>query len=316
MLKTAAAGKVISDVLLPDRIPRNRAARLKRNLRHGLQIVDAASSRKGREHMFNSIKSWLARDDDRQADRRELETEAKQFKLPSEALPQAFKYLFFAGLAFLNYRLFAHAVPGSWGVATGVMAMMAEGLALYCAHNFSRSADYFRWALGISGVVLMAFSLVHGTFSILDLIGAADISETVREYSRLVAFPLLAGLFGLAVIAITMTHPKNIVRLKQALSHTRVAVGRAEAASELEIMRAQSAVEDAKLDRLKERSRREGEYLGEVQKLITIEERKRAMISHISDPALREALAREMGISPPQAPPTYSDGYQNGRSLD
>jgi hypothetical protein len=62
----------------------------------------------------------------------------------------------------------------------------------------------------------MAFSLVHGTFSILDLIGVAEISEAVRAYSRLVAFPLLAGLLGLAVIAISMTHPKNIVRLRQA----------------------------------------------------------------------------------------------------
>jgi hypothetical protein len=58
-----------------------------------------------------------------------------------------------------------------------------------------------------------------------------------------VAFPLLAELLGLSVVAITMTHPKNIVRLKQALAHTRIVVGRAEAASERALMRAQSAVE-------------------------------------------------------------------------
>jgi hypothetical protein len=50
-----------------------------------------------------------------------------------------------------------------------------------------------------------------------------------------------------------MTHPKNIVRLRQALAHRRIVIGRAEAASELELMRAQSVVEQARLNRFKER---------------------------------------------------------------
>jgi hypothetical protein len=122
-----------------------------------------------------------------------LEAEARQFRLPSETLPQIFKYLFFVGLAFLNYRLFAHAVPGAWGQATGCVAVMAEAIALYSTHNYSRSSGLFRLSLGVAGVLLMAFSLIHGTFSILDLIGVADISDAVRYYSRVVAFPLLAG---------------------------------------------------------------------------------------------------------------------------
>src|SRR5262245_23975276 len=142
--------------------------------------------------MFDSIRNWLTRTDRHEADKRALEAEAKQFRLPSETLPQAFKYVFFAGLGFLNYRLFAHAVPGAWGQATGCVAVMAEAIALYSSHNFSRSSGLFRASLGLAGGLLMAFSLVHGTFSILDLIGAADISEAVRDYSRLVAFPLLA----------------------------------------------------------------------------------------------------------------------------
>jgi len=257
--------------------------------------------------MFDSIRNWLGRSDRQQADARELEAEARQFKLPSEAMPQIFKYTFFAGLAFLNYRLFAHAVPGAWGQATGYVAVMAEAIALYATHNFSRSASWFRLSLGVFGGLLMAFSLVHGTFSILDLIGIADISEAVRYYSRVVAFPLLAVLLGLSVVAITMTHPKNIVRLKQALAHMSVAIGRAHAASELELMRAQSVVDQAKLDMFKEKSQREGQYLSEIQKLIAIEERKRAMVAAISDPALRESLARELGIEAPRDVTVYTD---------
>jgi hypothetical protein len=145
-------------------------------------------------------------------------------------------------------------------------------------------------------------------------IGVADISETVRYYSRVVAFALIARLIGVSVIAITMTHLKNIVQLKQAIAHMRVVIGRAEAASELELMRAQSAVDQARLDRFKERSRRESEYLGEVQKLISIEERKRAMVAQISDLALREAVARELRLDrvhsalrgPPRFPSSVS----------
>jgi hypothetical protein len=261
--------------------------------------------------MFNSIRTWLNRADQHQASLRELEAEARQFRLPSEALPQIFKYLFFAGLAFLNYRLFAHAVPGLWGQATGVVACMAEAIALYATHNFSRSAGAFRAALGCSGSLLMGFSLVHGTFSILDVIGVPGVAGAVRWYSQMVAFPLLAGLIGLAVIALAMTHPKNIVRLRQALAHTRIAVGRAEAASELELMRAQAVIEQARLENFRERSRREGEYLAEVAKLVAVEERKRALVAGISDPQLREALARELGIG--SAAAARRSGFVNGQ---
>jgi hypothetical protein len=249
--------------------------------------------------MFDSIKTWLDRADGHQSGARELEAEAKQFKLPSEALPQVFKYLFFAGLGLLNYRLFAHSVPGAWGVATGIVAMMSETIALYCSHNFSRAAGLFRASLGLSGMLLMAFSLIHGTASILDMSGVASITPAVQWYSHVVAFPLLSGLVGLSVVAITMTHPQNIVRLRQAAAHMGIVTARAEAASELELMRATSIIEQARLDRFKERSRREAEYLGQLQQYVIIEEKKRAMIAGISDPELRASLAREMGIKPP-----------------
>ncbi|HKC85934.1 MAG TPA: hypothetical protein VKG02_08180, partial [Blastocatellia bacterium] len=241
--------------------------------------------------MFDSIRNWLTRADRHQADRQALEAEAKTFKLPSEAIPQACKYLLFSGLAFFNFRLFAHVVPGFWGRATGAVAIMAEAIALYSSHNFSRSSGFFRWALGASGLVFMAFCVAHGTFSFFDLIGVAEISEAVRFYSHRVAFPLLAGLLVVSVVVLTMAHPKNVIRLKQALAHTAIVTGRAKAASELELMRAQSVLDQARLDQQRERTRREAEYLAEVEKLIAVEERKRQMVYAISDPALRESLA-------------------------
>src|SRR5262245_63284178 len=98
--------------------------------------------------MFDSIRNFLSRTDRHQADRNALESEAKQFKLPSETLPQVLKYIFFTGLAALKFRLFAEAVPGAWGTATGIVAMLAECLALYSLHYFSRSAGLLHLSLG------------------------------------------------------------------------------------------------------------------------------------------------------------------------
>src|SRR5262245_18406471 len=124
---------------------------------------------------------------------------------------------------------------------------MAEAIALYSIHNFSRSAGVFRFYLGASGCVLMAFTVVLGRFSFLDLVRVASLSARIEYYSHVVAFPLLAALLGVSVVAITMTHPTYIIRLKQALAHMAIVTGRAQAASELELMRAQSILDQARL---------------------------------------------------------------------
>jgi len=176
------------------------------------------------------------------------------------------------------------------------VAVIAEAIALYSLHYFSRSAGLFRMALGASGFLLMAFSLAHGTCSIFDTIGVLEVSDVVRLYARIVAFPLLAGLVGVSVIALTMTHPKNIIRLKQAAAHTRIAIGKAETASELELMRSQSVLDRAKRDQHRERIKFEEEELADLQRLIAVEERKAELVARISNLQLRESVARELGI--------------------
>lgn len=262
--------------------------------------------------MFDSIKNIFNRGDSRKAEMSKLEAEASQFKLPSEWFPQACKILFFIGLAFLNYRLFAEVVPGAWGTATGIVAMLSEALAVYCSHYFSRAAGWFRLSLGLCGCLLMIFALIHGTFSIFDLIGVWEFGEDIEFYSRVVAFPLLAGLIGLTVLALTMTHPNNIVRLKEALAHTRIAVGRAEAASDVRLMRTRSVIDDARLEHQREKTRRESEYLTELREYVSIEQEKRRLVQGIPDPDLRQALAREMGITDPghyEDPPRNRPGF-------
>jgi hypothetical protein len=161
----------------------------------------------------------------------------------------------------------------------------------------------------------MAFSLIHGTFSVLDLIGVADVTESIQYYSHVVAFPLLSALVGVSVVAITMTHPNNIVRLKQALSHMRAAIGRAEAASDLALIRAESIVGQAKLNNLKEKNRLEQASLIEVRKLIKIEEEKREMLLEIENPDLRAAMWREMGMHGDPPAPAQWPAESPGKDL-
>jgi len=245
--------------------------------------------------MFQSVKNYFEKTEGKHAEIKKLEGEADQFKLPSEGFPQVLKVIFFIGLACLNYRLFAHSIPGLWGQATGVVACMCEGLALYCLYYFSRSAGAFRLALGACGGVLMLFSLIHGTFSILDLMHISTLGATIKSYSH-VAFPVLAGLLGLSLIAITMSHPNSLVRLREALAHTKIVQSRAEAASDLKLMRTSGVIEDARLEHRQEQVKRQSAYLNTLKQYIGIEQEKRNLIASIPDPRLRQELAQEIGM--------------------
>lgn len=256
--------------------------------------------------MFRSVKEYLNKDESRSAEIGKLAAESRQFKLPSETLITVFKWLFFGGLAFLNYRLFAEVVPGAWGVATGIVAMMSEALAIYCSHYFSRAAGLFRAALGLCGSLLIAFSLIHGTFSILDLIGVWEYGESIEFYSRVIAFPLLAALIGLSVIALTMTHPNNLIRLKEALAHTEIAQARAGAASRVRLMQEESIVQDAELAHQRAKTERRAEQIKTLKENVNLELEMRQYVRTIPDRDLQQSLAREMGFAI-EAPPTQAE---------
>jgi hypothetical protein len=251
--------------------------------------------------MFASLKEWMNRQDSHDATMAEIEQEAKKFKIPGEGLPQAFKYIFFIGLAILNVRLFAHIVPGGWGYLVGLFAIMGEAMALYCAHYFSRTDGPLQLVLGIVGGALMIFSLVHGLASLFDMIGVVEfgLNGTVATYSRVFAAPILGVILLVGSVLITLTHPKNIIRLKQAAAHMRVAIGRAEVASEMEVAKQQAILDNSKLERYRQKNRHEADLLEEVRATIQGEQRKKEMLAQIDDPEMREKFARDLGVKLP-----------------
>lgn len=271
-----------------------------------------------------SVKDYFNRTETNRSERRKLEAEAKQFKIPSEWFPQFCKYAFFFGLALLNLRLFMSTVPGIRGFFIGCVAIVSEALALYSLHNFSRSTGLFRLVLGCTFLALMIFAITHAYFSFIDMIGVYELSESTHDYARHYAFPILATLIGLCTTAICLTHPKNIVRLKQAESHTQAATARAEAASKLETLKVTSLTNAAELDYLRDKNAHEEEYVRELARHIEAAKGKMKLLSEIPDPALREAMAHDMGIDPKRlassnahsSPPPRtweSDYYSDGK---
>lgn len=253
---------------------------------------------------MKSIREYFSKSENHEQDRADLTNEAKEFKTPGEWFPQLLKVIFFIGLGAMNVRLFHRLVPGAWGYAIGSVAVMAEALALYSSHNFSRAAGAFRLALGASGAVLMTFTVAHSIFSFFDLIGVNSfLSADVHGYAQHYAFPLLAALLGLAAIAITMTHPKNVVRLTQAKAHSEILTARAQAASKLEIMRSQATVDRAESEYVDERTALKEQQLIQLARQVRVMQAQVDIVAAIPDPKLREQIAREMGIDPASLPP-------------
>lgn len=250
------------------------------------------------------ISEYFQRFNQREQDERDLTSEAKQFKTPSEFFPKAVKVAFFIGLALLNVRLFHKLVPGNWGYAIGACAALAEGLAFYCLHNFSRAAGWFRLCLGLCGSALAAFTLGHSVFSFFDMIGVPVFAGIdVHGYAQHYAFPILAVLLGGSAVALSMTHPKNLIRLVQAQAHTDIVVNRAQAASKLEITRAQSIIDNAELERERERAELEEKRLDLLQRTINAQNRRLRMLAGVENAEMRDAIARDMGIDPATLPP-------------
>jgi hypothetical protein len=248
-------------------------------------------------NMFDTIRRYFDRGDTREAEMRKLRAEASQFKLPSETFIKLCKFLFFAGLAFLNFRLFNEIVPGLFGTATGIVAMLAEALAIYCHHYFSRASSWFRYALGGCGLALISFSITHATFSIFDLIGVYEYGADIQFYSRVVAFPLLAGLIGISVLVLSLTHPNNVIRMKESFLHTDVAIKRASAASQSQLMDTQTTLDNIHMEFLNERSRRDAAQVTTLANYIQTRNQITELLASIPDERLRAELAQGMGVS-------------------
>lgn len=246
--------------------------------------------------MFFSLDKLFGRKEAEQKEMDELRENAKSFRLPGILIPEMVKYGVFLTTAVFSMGLFLITLPGWRGALVSVAAVGSEALVLYCYSALPRSAGGFRRSLAITGVLLSLLALIHSTLAVIHFtIGRLD-SQIFNAYAHHVAFPLLMTCMAIGSIAIGFTHPRKVVQLAQAEAHTRMAVSQAETASRLVLIDANKVLSRAQIEEQRAKTEHESLLLDELEKQIRVEERKIARVAAISNPALREQLARELNV--------------------
>ena len=250
----------------------------------------------------------------------QLTREAESYKLAGVLPAQIAKYAMLVLLGIFNASLFLRAVPGWRGYATAALALTVEFLAAYCIHSFIRTTGAHKWALGISGFVLLAFSITHAGFSYQQ--ATVGLSAAVEFYAHHVALPLMVGLVTVASVGIYLSHWSARISQEQAATQVTIAQSRARLVGESAQLRDENEIERARLAHLREKIRLGNEYVAELESFASMRERERQALARIKDPDIRAELANAMGIkadeSKPQGPVMLrqdfnADGKGNGK---
>lgn len=249
---------------------------------------------------FSAISKLFTREQQNNQRGQQLQDEAANFKLATDGgFPSVVKYGLFLLFGYYNARLFITTVPGWEGWLTAAFALASEGLALYCIHNFTRSAGLHKAMLALFGLLLTLFSVTHATISFFALENHAQLSEGIQFYAQRVAFPLLFGLLLVAVLTLRFTHWNARIAAEQALAQVKIASSRARLVAESAAMRDEAQLGRERLAQMDEQIRLDGECVGKLKQRLQIKEQERQLIASISDPALREQMALELGITLP-----------------
>jgi hypothetical protein len=264
--------------------------------------------------MFGRIYDFL--NSNREKARQRYKQAIQQFKLaPAKGFPYYVKFGLFGLFGYYNVKLFLYTVPGWEGWLTAVFALGLEIQALYCIRNYVRSAGQHKVALGVCGAALTLFSFAHATLSFFKVEQNRRWAETIEWYSRDVAFPLLFMLLFVSSLWIFLSHWKQKVAQEQAKAMADIERREARMLAEGHARLAEAELEQGKLDQLEDQIRIEGEYISKLNSYIKLKEREIDIVRGISDPALREKVARELGLDIDSTPPLLRDYGESGKGL-
>ena len=251
---------------------------------------------------FFGIGQAFAKERQQQRQSEQLHNEAESFELAKEGgYWTVLKGALFLLLGYYNLRLFHVTIPGWEGWMTGVFALAAEATALYCVNNYTKSAGWHRFALGLFGALLIGFSISHATISFFRMETHGGASANVHFYCERVAFPLLFGLLVLAAVLIPLLRWRKQISAHQAKAQVRIASSRATLVAESAAMRDENALERERLKQLEEQTALEHEYLGALENMVALKQHEREIIENIADPDLREKLATKVGLTLPNS---------------
>lgn len=253
-----------------------------------------------------SIGKAFSRERDRAKQADAIQREADNYDLATDGgYLLGLKYLLFALFGYYNAKLFVNTISGWEGYGTALCALAGEATALYCINNYTRSAGAHKTALGLFGVSLTVFSVVHATISFFRIHEMEGYSAGIEFYCRRVAFPLLFSMLMLAAIAIPLLHWRKKIAAEQARAQVQIAADRARVAVQTAALRNEALLEHERLAHFEEELRIEGEYVAKLEQFAALKQREMDAINRIGDPELRQqiALALGRGEKPTEPPP-------------
>lgn len=249
-------------------------------------------------NLFN-IGRAFSRERENQEHQAEIQEQASSFKLAgADGYLWGLKLALFVLFGYYNARLFVHSVPGWEGWMTAIFALLGEATALYCIVNWNRSMGMHRVALGFFGAVLTIFSVTHATFSYFGMEHHGTLSEGIRFYAENVAFPLLFGLLLAAAVAIPLFHWQKRIAAKRAKAQIKIEESKANVMAEHALAKDEAQVERIRLAGLEEKIRIGNEYVKQLAQYARMKQGEYDVVRNIPDPALRELVARELGMDP------------------
>ena len=241
------------------------------------------------------------RNEQRSKEREQLKQEASTFNLAGTGFALMVEVAAFVLLAVYNASLFIQSVPGWKGYATAAIAIGVESLAFYCVLSFIRTTGAHKWATGLCGVALLAFSLVHAGFSYQ--LSRGSLGYHGQYYIHNVAFWLMAALLVLCPLALRVTHWSAAAAAVHAQEQVKVSQSRAKLSAEMQLQENRLIVERARLDFYQQQIAINNEA---AEKLRALAKSKQAEIDALKDmpEVLRREIADQMGVALPTVSPS------------
>jgi hypothetical protein len=250
-----------------------------------------------------SVGKAFSRQDEQARESEKLRHEAEGYKLASDGgFMTVLKSALFVLFGYYNARLFLVTVPEWEGYLTAAFALLGEATALWCLHNYVRSAGAHKAALGVFGAVLTIFSVTHATISFFRLEQQAQFSGALQFYCERVAFPLLFGLLLLAAIVIPLCHWRKRIAQEQAATQVEIESGRARLVGNAAALKNEALLEHERLEHLRERIRLGNEYVSELESYAALKQREYDALNRISNSDVRKELANALGIKLDEKP--------------
>lgn len=258
---------------------------------------------------------FAAREEENQAER--VREQGSQFKLADNWIPAVIIAIAILALAACNVGLFLAIIKEWYRWAFAFLAIAAEALLGYCIHSYLYTTGKHKFTCAVCGVLLLAFSLIHGGYFGYNLLAGNDFNPAILSYAHHYAWIVLSALVIGSGLALWLTHWKAAIAAEEAKERIKTAKSQAKLVGETERLQNKAALARARIAFMEDEIRLGNESADLVQKYATMRQNQTASLSKIPDEDLRTEIANDLGVKTPK--PKSKDvtwtGHPKGNEL-